>query len=160
MAVSVRFLVLRITTMRISTQKITLLLSTAAVFLLGFAFSSCTKVCNLGYEGSDCKTAIVTKYIGSFSGQETCAAATDSFLVAFWAPTGDSTKLNIMNLYNTNLICTGNVLANGSIAIPYQNFGNSGFINGDVTLTGGKIRVNYHLKITGLSDVTCSWQQN
>ena len=31
-----------------------------------FATSSCTKTCDAGYEGSDCKTEVRTKYFGSY----------------------------------------------------------------------------------------------
>ncbi len=42
---------------------------------LAFSTTSCTKTCDAGYEGSDCKTEVRTKYLGNYKTSGTAVVA-------------------------------------------------------------------------------------
>jgi len=123
------------------------------------ANNSCTKVCSIGLEGSNCKDTVAQKYYGTFSGSQLCGSAVDTFNIAISPYGNDLSKLNITNIYNAGIYCYGDILPNGSATIPYQTFGNAGYISGDITIEGGKLKLSYLIKLTGLSDAACTWQQ-
>jgi len=133
---------------------------TGGLLVLALAFiSSCTRVCDLGYEGDHCVTRVTDKYLGTFSGKETCGSVTDSFNVAITEVAGDVSKIKIYNVHNVNLNAIGTVLDNGSIAIASQSFG-TGNISGSVTLVGGKKSISYLIVASGYPDASCTWVQN
>lgn len=122
--------------------------------------NSCKYTCDLGYEGDNCTTPVRDKYIGTFSGNELCGSATDSFNIAISEVSNDVTKIRLTNLHNANnQNATGTVLENGSITIPSQAFGSGGNINGTVTLVNGKVTVEYVVKADGVPDAACTWVQ-
>lgn len=108
---------------------------------------SCTdKVCDAGYEGSDCKTEVRTKFIGSWRGNETCTTGTDLYTITVTGSSSDVVKINISNIYNQNL--TGYATVDGtSFDIPSQTVGTgaSGNItaSGTGSLTGDSLTVAY-----------------
>ncbi len=122
--------------------------------------SSCTRTCDLGYEGANCTARVTDRYIGTFSGRETCDAITDTFTVAITEVAGDVTKIKIYNVHNTNISATGTVLDNGAIALASQSFG-TGNISGSVTIdASGKKTISYLIVADGYPDANCSWVQN
>ena len=124
------------------------------------AIASCTKTCDLGYEGDHCTTRATDKYVGTFSGRENCGGPTDTFSVAITAITGDVTKVKINNIYNAGLnTTTGTLLDNGSISIASQPLGTA-TISGNVTVISGKINIAYLINGGGVSNVNCTWVQN
>ena len=130
------------------------------LLLAGFAaLSSCSKVCDTGYEGEHCTTEVRTKYLGTFSGRQTCGAVTDTFTVAIGTVANDVTKIKIYNIYNSTLNATGTVLDNGSITIASQSLG-SGTISGSVTNSSGKINIAYTVSVQGSVVDNCTWVQN
>ncbi len=122
-----------------------------------FTIASCTRVCDLGYEGDHCVTPVRDKFAGTFNGTQTCSAATDTFSIAIIPISGDVTKIKINNIYNAGFNTIGTVLANGSITIAPQTFG-TGTISGSVT-NNGKINISYVVTIAGLTDANCTWVQ-
>ena len=132
----------------------------AAAFAGLVTVSSCSKTCDPGYEGTDCKTETRAKYIGAFTGTETCDGGTSTITITYAAPSQgtDVTAVTIQNLYGANFVSTGTVQADGSINIPSQTFG-TGTISGSITVTGGKIKATYVVAGGGNSD-NCSWVQN
>jgi len=119
--------------------------------------SSCTKVCDTGFEGNTCDSLVRTKYLGTFMGQENCGNPGDTFLVAFSAVNQDPQKILITNIYNANnLNAYGTVLPNGSVTIAPQEFG-TGIISGDLVYNGGKLVLEYKITVQGLDVVTCNW---
>ncbi|HLP18904.1 MAG TPA: hypothetical protein VK174_01310 [Chitinophagales bacterium] len=139
------------------------LLSFFAAMVVIVTIASCTRTCDLGYEGDHCVDPVRAKFIGTFSGSETCGTTTDTFSVAISEVSNDVTKIRINNIANTSLNATGTVLENGSITLAPQAFGNGGNINGSVTFTGGKVNLAYHISYdpaSGLPDITCNWLQD
>ncbi|HRG90445.1 MAG TPA: hypothetical protein PLW44_15595 [Chitinophagales bacterium] len=141
------------------TKNIKTLICATAVAGLAF-MASCKYTCDLGYEGDNCTTPVREKYLGTFSGNELCGSAADSFNIAISEISNDVTKVRFTNLHNANnQTATGTVLENGSITIPSQAFGSGGNINGTLTMVNGKISVEYLVKIDGLPDAACTWIQ-
>jgi|ERR1043165_2111812 hypothetical protein len=119
--------------------------------------TSCTKVCDIGYEGPNCDSLVRGKYLGFYMGDENCGSSGDSFNVALSAVQQDPKLVLITNIYNANnLNAYATVLANGSLTIALQEFG-TGTISGDLTLSGGKPHLNYRVNIPGQNSVVCSW---
>lgn len=144
------------------TKKIQLLFLFTALVTIA-TITSCTRTCDLGYEGDHCVDPVRVKFLGTFSGSEACAAATDTFSVAFSEVANDVTKVRINNINNLSTNATGTVLENGSISLAQQSFGNGGTINGSLTMVNGKIQLDYHITFdpsTGSQDITCTWVQN
>lgn len=124
------------------------------------SISSCTRTCDIGYEGDNCTARVTDRYIGTFSGRETCGAVTDTFTVDITEVAGDVAKIKIYNIHNTNINATGTVLENGSVALASQSFG-TGNISGSVTIdASGKKTVSYLIVASGYPDANCSWVQN
>ena len=139
-----------------TTKAILALVAVATVI----SISSCTRTCDIGYEGANCTARVTDKYIGTFSGRETCGAVTDTFTMAITEVAGDVAKIKIYNIHNTNINATGTVLDNGSVALASQSFG-TGNISGSVTIdASGKKTVSYLIVADGYPDANCSWVQN
>ena len=124
------------------------------------SISSCTRTCDIGYEGDNCTARVTDRYIGTFSGRETCGAVNDTFTVDITEVAGDVAKIKIYNIHNTNIHATGTVLENGSVALASQSFG-TGNISGSVTIdASGKKTVSYLIIASGYPNANCSWVQN
>ncbi|MBK7147848.1 MAG: hypothetical protein IPH78_03265 [Bacteroidetes bacterium] len=120
--------------------------------------NSCTKTCDLGYEGDDCKTEVRTKYLGAFNGTESCTTGNSTIAVNITSVASDVTKVNFNNLYGAAFNNTGTVQADGDITIANQTFG-TGQISGSATVDAGKVKVTYTVTAGGASDA-CTWTQN
>ena len=63
------------------------------------SISSCTKTCDAGYEGSDCKTQILTKFLKTGATvSEVCGTVTSTPYVVDVATGSDATHFRIKNL--------------------------------------------------------------
>ena len=120
--------------------------------------SSCTKTCDLGYEGDNCKTEVRAKYLGNFNGSEACTSGTTPVSVNGVTVSGDVVKVTFTNLYGAGFNTTGTVQADGSITIANQSFG-TGQISGSATINAGKIVITYTVTSGGASDA-CTWTQS
>ena len=122
-----------------------------------FAVSSCTKTCDDGFEGDNCKTEVRAKYLGTYNGTETCSGGSSSVTIDLLT-LGDVVKVNIKNLYDANFVTEGTVLSDGTINIANQSFG-SGTISGTAKIEAGKIKITYTVTAGGTAD-GCTWTQN
>lgn len=120
--------------------------------------SSCTKTCDLGYEGDNCKTEVRTKYLGNFNGTESCTSGNSTIAVNAITVANDVTKITFSNLYNAGFNTTGIVQADGSITISNQSFG-TGQISGTAEIASGKVKITYTVTAGGVSDA-CTWTQS
>ncbi|QLH44409.1 MAG: calcium-binding EGF-like domain-containing protein [Bacteroidota bacterium] len=97
--------------------------------------------CPVGYEGTNCQTLSRDKFIGVFTGSETCTVGTDNYSITCSA-NSDNTKFNIQNLYNQSL--TAIASANGNaFTIPSQTVGSGVTAVGSGTITGNTMTVTY-----------------
>src|SRR6185295_13142708 len=94
------------------------------VMLIGIiaAIGSCTKTCDIGYEGDHCTTPVRDKYTDTLQGHQTCGSATDTFSIIITEISGDVTKMRIHNISNLGLNTTATVIENGSVTIASQSF--------------------------------------
>mgnify|MGYP003342866290 CR=1 FL=1 len=120
--------------------------------------TSCTKTCDTGYEGSNCKTEVRAKYLGNFNGTESCTTGTSTIAVNVITVAGDVTKVTFFNLYGAGFNTTGTVQADGTITIATQTFG-TGSISGSATINAGKVKVTYVVTAGGAAD-NCTWTQS
>ena len=124
-----------------------------------FSVTSCTKTCDLGYEGSDCKTETRAKYLGNFNGTEVSTlAGTGPVSVNATSVNGDVTKVNFYNIYDAGFNTTATLQADGSLNIATQSFG-TGQISGSAVITGGKVKITYTITAGGTADA-CTWTLN
>lgn len=115
--------------------------------------------CPENYEGTNCAIEIRAKYIGTFSGNETCSPSGASANVVTVSPVaGDVSKLSIANLYYGGYITTGTVQPDGTISISNQSMG-AATINGSVAIISGKLKITYTITGGGATDA-CVWTQN
>jgi hypothetical protein len=107
-------------------------------------------VCDAGYEGVDCGTALNAKFSGSYSNTETCSTSgSATYAVTFAPKSGTQDEVNITGLWEEpQAIVTGHVEANGtSFHIEKGALGTSGFdieaTSGSITTDGNTITLSY-----------------
>lgn len=105
--------------------------------------TSCKKddTCAAGYEGSDCKTMISTKFIGAYDGSETCTIGSDSYTVTLTAMSSDNMKMTLTNLYNDNYTLTATITESNKFSISGTDKGVT--FTGDGTLSGSVLTIKY-----------------
>lgn len=107
-------------------KKIFALFLTAATFTAVTTMSSCTKTCDAGYEGSDCKTEIRSKYTGTYkvSGTATNTSGTapiTDLIVTVANSSSSVTKFNLSyTLGGDTYSLVGDLDDNGSFTIASQ----------------------------------------
>lgn len=110
-------------------------------------------VCDTGYEGTNCETAIRAKFLGTFNVTETCDSGSDSYAVTVSAGTGINDVV-INNLYDAGFAVNGSLNEAGGVNIPSQTFG-VGMVSGSATSTGGVVTFTFTVSAAGASD-NCS----
>jgi hypothetical protein len=143
------------------------LILTASLLTIGtfsaITFSSCSKddkVCNVGYEGTDCKTLSRTKFVGTWQGSESCTVGTDNYTIQLSAGSGSEITLIYTNVYNQNFTASGTMTGTNGFSFSGNGIGTGG---GSVTFSGtgaldsstGVLTVNY--TITGTTSNTCTF---
>jgi hypothetical protein len=120
-----------------------------------FAFTACgTKVCDPGYEGSDCKTALNTKFAKSYnssgtgSNSKTGAFTINGYTQTISAPAATPGSITFSNLGNfaTAAVVTAAVNPTSSKTFTITNFVDAAgrkFNGSGSLLDSNKITVNY-----------------
>jgi hypothetical protein len=119
--------------------------------------SSCTKTCDTGYEGSDCKTEVRTKYVGNYSASEVKnggAAYTYSGSIATSSAGVTAIVIdripNAHSFFNTNVKATVNGAA---VTIADQTPDNDAYhIAGTGALSGTTLTLTF--TVTGPNNAT------
>ncbi|MBL8012041.1 MAG: hypothetical protein JNJ64_15650 [Flavobacteriales bacterium] len=119
-------------------------------------------VCNTGYEGSECGTEKRAKFIGSWSGTETCTSGNYT-----WTMTSTSSSTGVTAIIFNNfagysgLNISATVNSNGtSLTIPNQTVSGA-TVSGSAQLTGNIMTLTYQISGGGGSDsctATCTKQ--
>ena len=109
-------------------------------------------VCDAGYEGVDCGTALNAKFVGSYALNETCApsGAAGPYTVTVAAKTGSATDITFVGLWEVpSNIVTGVVGADGvSFTIARQTISGAFEIEataGTITADGATMNVTYKI---------------
>ncbi len=115
------------------------------------SISSCTKVCDAGYEGSDCKTEVREKIIGNFQVTETCGTTGSAvYNIVISKSATDVLKVLIVP-FGGYTGTTGSATVDGTnITIAAQTANGLDF-NGTGTIgsNGASISLSYTIAITG-----------
>lgn len=106
--------------------------------------TSCNKeddTCPAGFEGSDCKTLINAKFVGAYTGSETCTIGSDTYTVTLTATAADNMKMTLTNLYNDNYNLTANITESNKFSISGTDKGVT--FTGEGTLVGSVLTIKY-----------------
>jgi hypothetical protein len=118
-----------------------------------FFVSSCTKTCDEGYEGSDCKTMTRTKFIGQFKGPETCTVGSDNYTVTVSAGSADALTIVFGNVYNQGFTVTAKV-SGSSFTVAEQTVGSSGSkASGSGSISGDGTQLTFTYSVTPTAGV-------
>jgi hypothetical protein len=120
----------------------------------GGSCSNGTCACPSGYEGTLCETLSRTKFIGVYSGTETCTVGSDTYSITITA-NSDPLKFNIQNLYNQSFTAIAAAGGN-SFTIPNQTVGSGVTAVGSGSITGNTITVTYTIN-DGTASNTCTY---
>lgn len=110
--------------------------------------------CPSGFEGSNCEILSRTKFLGTYSGNETCTIGNDTYSIQCTAHS-DSTKFNIINLYNQSFTAISTADKN-AFTIPSQSVGANVTVTGSGTITGNSITITYTITDLATSN-TCTY---
>lgn len=128
----------------------------SALLLGAFAMgtSSCTKTCDPGYEGSDCKTEVRAKYIGSYrvSGTDTDGDTYTNVPVSIANSSTDVEK--VILTWDGAVVLTGDVSSTG-ITFPSQTTAGE-TISGTATLTNTTLGLTLTVAGTNGYTITAS----
>ena len=137
-------------------KKIFTALMVIASFATVTTITSCTKTCDPGFEGSDCKTEVRTKIVGNYSVVETCSSTgAASYTVAISKSTTDVTKVIVTPFAGypgiTGIISVdGTTLTIASQTVAGYTFSGTGTINNG----GTSITANYTIS-DGTNSESC-----
>jgi hypothetical protein len=126
-----------------------------AAFAAVTGVSSCTKVCDTGYEGDKCDVKIRDKFIGQWQGQETCTVGTDSYTLTIGASGTDILKVTLNNIYNQAFTATATVDGT-TFTVANQNVGGTVTVQGNGTVSGNNISFQYTIS-DGTTSNTCTF---
>lgn len=125
---------------------------TVAAFAAVAGVSSCTKVCDEGYEGDKCDVAIREKLLGTWrTTAENCTSGGPSTFDIAITTNSDITKVNIANLYGAGFTAVASIDENNAITIASQSFG-TGNISGSGSISGGSLTLSYTVTSGGAAD--------
>jgi hypothetical protein len=120
-------------------------------------------VCDAGYEGLDCSTALNAKFSGSYSLTETCSTSgAASYAVTVAPKSGSQTDASFTGLWEEpQAIVTAKVTASGTgFTIEKQALGTSGFdieaTSGSITADGATITISYTIYSGATVVETCT----
>lgn len=129
--------------------------------------SSCSKTCDAGYEGSDCKTEMRTKFINEPNGWSadetgTRSGHSNAFTVHIQTSSTAVDKIRITNFWNSFVGDVNATMTNSNtFTIPSQTPDNDEYtvVSGTGTINNGVVSVTYSVSDTsGHTDaVTGTW---
>ncbi len=118
--------------------------------------SSCTKTCDPGYEGSDCKTETRAKFVGQYQGPETCTVGTDNYTLTVAKSSTDVLKITFTNVYNQAYTAIATV-DGSSFTVESQTVASGVTVSGTGTLSGTTLTFTYTITTAGAASNTCTF---
>lgn len=123
------------------------------------ATASCTKTCDPGYEGSDCKTEVREKYVGQWQGSDVCTTGTYSNITITLAG-GSASVLNvtISNLggFGGTEVITAEVTDAGTLTFTNAAISGNRTLTGTISSSGTTLNVSYTVHPSSGADDVCS----
>lgn len=141
-------------------KKVRVIASAAFLTLTAFGATtlvSCNKDCEIGYEGSNCKTLSRDKFVGTWNGNETCTIGTDQYQLSITAA-GEDIKLNYSNLYNQGFSGQGTMTGNNTFTFTGAS-GATDWTGTGTLADNGTITLNYQIS-NGVTANTCTFTGN
>ena len=114
--------------------------------------------CAAGYEGDLCATESRTKFVGTFSGNETCTVGSDTYSITI-GNSGDVAKVVVTNLYNNTPAYVTPVNLNGTkftaASVVVSTTPNTVTIS-DIagTISGSSLTVSYKISSSAVGSAT------
>jgi len=127
-------------------KKARLILSASILALASMTLVSCEKDdkgCDVGYEGSDCKTLSRDKFVGTWKLDENCTTGTDDYSLTITTGSNGDLSLIMTNLYGDNYTASATVTGNNSIRFSGTASGNVSFNGTGIYENGGNLTINY-----------------
>ncbi len=118
--------------------------------------ASCTKTCDSGYEGDDCKTETRAKFIGQFTGPETCTIGNDNYTITVGRSSTDALKITFANVYNQGFTAVATV-DGSSFTVETQSIATDVTVSGTGTLSGNTLTFTYTVVTVGSASNTCTF---
>lgn len=130
-------------------KKVRVIASAALLTLTAFSavtFTSCDKECEVGYEGSNCKTLSREKFLGSWKGDDQCGTGLYRDITVRIEPaSGNEVTVLVTNMggFGTSVVLNGTMTGMNSISIASQSTGANRTLRGDITMSGNDLRISY-----------------
>lgn len=106
--------------------------------------------CATGYEGTNCETAIRTKFIGTYRGSEQCTVGSDNYDIEVVAGSG-ILNIKINNTYNQNFTSIATV-SGSSFTVESQTVAAGVTLSGNGSVSGDNITFTYTISDGGVSN--------
>jgi len=112
------------------------------------SISACTKTCDTGYEGSDCKTKMNAKFVGTYAVNDTATqGSTHNYYTYSLVITASSTDPKAINLSNFGGFGAGTSVAGTvdgtNFTVSNTSFGAVQVSNGTGTINNNTLSFNY-----------------
>ena len=105
--------------------------------------------CPTGYEGAFCQTASRDKFIGVFTGTDSCSNGYSSYQITI-TTLSDSLRFTIANINgNSGNNATGTITASNTFSFTGSNFGTS--YSGTGKLSNDSLILSYHVQVDTIS---------
>lgn len=119
-----------------------------AVLATMVSVSSCTKTCDAGFEGTDCKTEMRTKFLGDWKGTDVCTTGTYSNItITNSSASSSNLTISIKNIggFGATEIISGTISTTNSSQLTFTNQALSGSrtISGTLTISGTSLSNSY-----------------
>lgn len=108
--------------------------------------ATATCICDTGYEGLQCETRTITKFIGSFQCDEICDSGSNTYEVTIAEDLARQNGITLENLYSTPITINGTVEGN-NLQIATQPFGNGSIQGNGVWLSTGQLELTMSITI-------------
>lgn len=141
-------------------KKILTVFFAVAAFAAVGTITSCTKTCDKGYEGSDCKTKMNAKFAGTYSvhdtasitltGSTTPSTSIFTYSLTVAASSSDPTAVSLSNFGGFGAGTVVNGAVNGTaLTIPNQTVGNESISNASGSISNNALSFVYTSTDTG-----------
>ena len=129
-------------------KKIVSFLAATALVATLMTTQSCTKTCDAGYEGSDCKTLMSTKFLGSWLATDHgSVSGNHSYTVTITQSSTNNVTLLLQNFAAAGSTCTFHGTVSASNAVTFANETVCGFTisngTGTISSDGRTITVSF-----------------
>lgn len=125
-------------------------------------FSSCgkdEKVCEVGYEGDDCKTLMRDKFVGNWTGKDICTSG--EYPIDLGVERSSVSEINALvsnpGGFGGTIRITGTVINSTTLEFTNQDVGENRTLNGKMTISASGNDLAFSYTVNGdVDDDSCS----